>query len=44
MKKTYAFLQETYKRLSNLEKTIFINAIIDRYLSNIDILQNLKIS
>jgi hypothetical protein len=43
-KRAFAFLQETYKRFTNLEKATFGDALIDRYLANIDQLPNTKIS
>jgi hypothetical protein len=35
MKKTFSFLQENYKKLTNLQKAVFIESIILKYLSNI---------
>jgi hypothetical protein len=43
-KKTFAFLQETYKRLTNLQKVTFIDALINKYLLTIEQLPNLKLS
>lgn len=43
-KKTFSFLQETYKRFTNLEKSTFTSALVSRYLSAIDDLPNMKIS
>lgn len=43
-KKAFAFLQETYKRFTNLEKATFSDSIIDKYLLNIEQLPNMKIS
>ena len=43
-KRAFAFLQETYKRFTNLEKATFCDALIDGYLANIDQLPNIKIS
>lgn len=43
-KKAFSFLQETYRRFTNLEKATFGDAIIDRYLGSLDQLSSLKIS
>jgi hypothetical protein len=36
MRKTFAFLQDNYKRLSHPQKAAFAHALIEKYLSNID--------
>jgi hypothetical protein len=43
-KKAFAFLQDTFKRFTNLEKATFSDGLIDRYLTNIEQLPTLKIS
>lgn len=43
-KKAFAFLQETYKRFTNLEKATFCDALVDRYLATIEQLPSMKIS
>ena len=35
MRKTFAFLQDNYKRLSNPQKVSFSNALVNKYLSTI---------
>lgn len=44
MRKTFAFLQDNYKRLNNPEKVAFYNALIDKYLSNLENIANLRIT
>lgn len=43
-RKTFAFLQDTYRRLTNLQKNEFSGAIIDKYLLPLDQLQQMKVS
>ena len=43
-KKAFAFLQETYKRFTNLEKATFADSIIDKYLLSMEQLPSMKIS
>lgn len=44
MRKTFAFLQDNYKRLSHPQKVAFSNTLIDKYLSSIDNINNLRIT
>ncbi len=43
-KRARAFLQETYKRFTNLDKVAFNDAPVDGYLAYIDDMPNIKIS
>lgn len=43
MRRSFAFLQDNYKRLSNPQKVSFSNAIIEKYLSSIENLPNTKV-
>lgn len=43
-KRAFAFLQDTYRRFTNLERATFADAIIDRYLATVEQLPSLKIS
>ena len=42
MRKTFAFLQDNYKRLSHPQKVIFSDALITKYLSSIENLPNAR--
>lgn len=44
MRKTFAFLQDNYKRLSHPQKVAFSNSLIDKYLATIDSISSLKIT
>jgi hypothetical protein len=44
MRKTFAFIQDNEKRLSNPQKVSFSNSLINKYLSNIDQLPNIRIT
>jgi hypothetical protein len=44
MRRTFAFLQDNYKRLSHPQRAAFIDALVSRYLQNIDSLSTLKIT
>lgn len=44
MARTFAFLQDNYKRLSSPQKVVFSDALIDKYLSSIDNISNLRIT
>lgn len=44
MRKTFAFLQDNYKRLSLPQRVAFFNALIDKYLANLDNLSTLRIT
>lgn len=44
MRKTFAFLQDNYKRLAHPQKVSFAHAVVDKYLSNIDDLPNLRVT
>ena len=44
MRKTFAFLQDNFKRLSHPQKVAFSNSLIDKYLATIDSISSLKIT
>lgn len=44
MKKTFAFIQDNYKRLSHPQRAAFTHALITKYLSNIDNLASMRVT